>query len=112
MIFICITVCNVHCLFTWTGFFTAPVRGAYHFELYVGSASPNYHSSGVYLVKNEENVVLAYERGPNGHSSAANGATLLLEPGDVVFPRLFHTTNIFDDGNHHSSFSGHLLFPL
>uniref|UniRef100_A0A8C6SLX9 C1q domain-containing protein n=1 Tax=Neogobius melanostomus TaxID=47308 RepID=A0A8C6SLX9_9GOBI len=94
-----------------SGFFIAPVRGAYHFELYIGSYSGNYHSSGVYLVKNGENVVFAHERGPNGHSSAANGATLLLEPGDVVFPRLYHNSNIFDDGNHYSTFSGHLLFP-
>uniref|UniRef100_A0A8C6TAP1 C1q domain-containing protein n=1 Tax=Neogobius melanostomus TaxID=47308 RepID=A0A8C6TAP1_9GOBI len=94
-----------------TGLFTAPVRGAYHFEFYIldhGGA----HASGVILVKNGEHIFMAGEHQTNGHSTAANGATLLLQAGDVVFLRLCENHRIYDNGNHHSTFSGHLLFPM
>uniref|UniRef100_A0A8C6UM14 C1q domain-containing protein n=1 Tax=Neogobius melanostomus TaxID=47308 RepID=A0A8C6UM14_9GOBI len=94
-----------------TGFFTAPVRGAYHFEFYIvshGGSQP----SGVVLVKNGEHVFMVAEHQSNGHGTGANGATLLLEAGDVVFLRLWENRVIFDNENHHSTFSGHLLFPM
>uniref|UniRef100_A0A8C6SV00 C1q domain-containing protein n=1 Tax=Neogobius melanostomus TaxID=47308 RepID=A0A8C6SV00_9GOBI len=94
-----------------TGIFTAPVRGAYHFEFYI-MANGGSHSSAVVLVKNGEHVFVAGEYQTNGHGTAANGVTLLLEAGDVVFLRLFLNHIIFDNENHHSTFSGHLLFPM
>nr|XP_033495817.1 uncharacterized protein LOC117265423 isoform X3 [Epinephelus lanceolatus] len=95
-----------------TGFFIAPVRGAYHFEFYIGTYGDASHASGAHLVKNGGQTFMAYEHQPSGHSSSANGATLLLEVGDVVYLRQWANTRIFDNENHHSTFSGHLLFTM
>ncbi|KAM9348382.1 complement C1q-like protein 2 [Symphorus nematophorus] len=93
-----------------TGVFTAPVRGAYHFEWHI--AAVGHTVTGAVLVKNSHRIFLAYEH-QNGHlTSSSNGATLLLQRGDTVLLHLWVHTRVFDNDNHHSSFSGHLLFPL
>uniref|UniRef100_A0A8C6UL81 C1q domain-containing protein n=1 Tax=Neogobius melanostomus TaxID=47308 RepID=A0A8C6UL81_9GOBI len=94
-----------------TGFFTAPVSGAYQFEFYIGAHGHSSHASGVMLVKNGEHIFMAWEQQSNGYGTSANGATLLLEAGDVVFLRLWQNTRIYGNENHISTFSGHLLFP-
>ncbi|XP_062375733.1 complement C1q-like protein 2 [Sardina pilchardus] len=94
-----------------TGVFTAPVRGVYSFVLFVlgqGHAT----RTGVSLHKNGEHVVIAWSNQPSGYDKTSNGASLLLEVGDVVYVKLWHNGWVYDDQNHHTTFSGHLLFPM
>lgn len=94
------------------GFFIAPVRGTYHFELYIAGYGHDSHRSAAVLVKNGENVCTAYYHWPSHFGSSAHGITLLLEARDVVFLRLYVNSWIYDDGNNYSTFSGHLLLTM
>ncbi|XP_053281511.1 complement C1q-like protein 2 [Pleuronectes platessa] len=95
-----------------TGFFIAPVKGVYHFEFYIGAHGHPSHPSAAWLVRNGHNICMAYEHQTNGYGKSANGATLLLEVGDVLFLRLHVNSRVYDDGSNHSTFSGHLLFTM
>ncbi|KAK1887004.1 Complement C1q-like protein 4 [Dissostichus eleginoides] len=89
-----------------------PVRGAYHFELYIAAHGEKSHGSFVTLFKNGEHICQAGEHQTSHFGKSANGATLLLEVGEAVFLRLWQNSKIYDDQNHHSTFSGHLLFTI
>ncbi|XP_039632940.1 complement C1q-like protein 4 isoform X3 [Perca fluviatilis] len=95
-----------------SGVFTAPVRGAYNFQWWVGAFGNNGWGSGSWLVKNADQLFMAYEQQAAGFMSSSKGMTLLLEVGDIVFIRLQANTAVFDDPGHHNTFSGHLLFPM
>uniref|UniRef100_M4AXC8 C1q domain-containing protein n=1 Tax=Xiphophorus maculatus TaxID=8083 RepID=M4AXC8_XIPMA len=95
-----------------TGFFTAPVRGVYHFNYHIyGHGHPS-HGSGAVLVKNGEYIFMAYEHQTTLGANSANTVTFLLEGGDVVYLLQRAHTRIFDDQLHYTTFSGLLLFPL
>ncbi|XP_017542757.1 complement C1q-like protein 2 [Pygocentrus nattereri] len=94
-----------------TGVFTAPVRGVYFFAFncFAGASKPM--SSA--LFKNNVNVVSIWDQPSSGDSedNGFNAATLLLDPGDRVYIKLWKNTQIaLTDG--YSTFSGFLLYPL
>ncbi|KAL3988433.1 potassium voltage-gated channel Shaw-related subfamily C member 3 [Sarotherodon galilaeus] len=94
-----------------TGIFTAPVRGVYYFSFSGHNLSSK--PMGLRLMKNGEQMVIVYNHAAgNRYETATNGMTLQLEAGDQVYMRLFPDTWIFDNVNNHSTFIGHLLFPL
>ena len=68
--------------------------------------------TGVSLYKNEEHVVIAYSHQPSYSVNPSNGASLLLEVGDVVYVKLWPNAWVRDSSNRHTTFSGHLLFPM
>uniref|UniRef100_A0A096MBY2 Cerebellin 10 n=1 Tax=Poecilia formosa TaxID=48698 RepID=A0A096MBY2_POEFO len=93
-----------------TGIFTAPVRGAYHFEN-VG-VSGGSHAVGAVITKNGERTFITYEHQTNGLSSSSNSITLHLKVGDQVSVSIWPETKLFDDENNPSTFSSHLLFTM
>uniref|UniRef100_A0A8C6UAZ2 C1q domain-containing protein n=1 Tax=Neogobius melanostomus TaxID=47308 RepID=A0A8C6UAZ2_9GOBI len=93
-----------------TGIFIAPVKGVYHFEIY---ALSNGNSAGeAYLKKNGVGIFMAHESQSSGRGTAGNAVTLLLEQRDVVYVTLPANRQLFDNANHHNTFSGHLLFTM
>uniref|UniRef100_A0A665TEL3 C1q domain-containing protein n=1 Tax=Echeneis naucrates TaxID=173247 RepID=A0A665TEL3_ECHNA len=95
-----------------TGVFTAPIRGVYYIR-FTANAPTDFTMSAV-LYKNNAAIQLITHEQPSGEGSdtASNGAALLLEEGDTLRMVLWHNTQIWDNSNHHSTFSGFLLFPL
>ncbi|TDH05316.1 hypothetical protein EPR50_G00143520 [Perca flavescens] len=90
-----------------TGIFTAPVRGAYHFEWWLAVNVDIARAAGAVLFKNSEKIFMSW-----GQHGVSNGATLLLEVGDNVFMRLVGNTVVIDNNDHGTTFSGFMLFPM
>lgn len=94
-----------------TGIFTAPVKGAYHFEIHIYGIGGKL-ANAASLVHNGRHVVMAYTHQTSGGAKASNGVSLALDKGDVVFVRIWLQAKIFDNLHHHNTFSGHLLFKM
>ncbi|XP_030294736.1 complement C1q-like protein 3 [Sparus aurata] len=95
-----------------TGFFTAPVKGVYNLQFTVfGYYASN---SGVYVYKNNQKIMLNWERNSNDlvPEYFTNSLVLELTAGDVIYLVLPSGNSIFDDVNNYSTFSGSLLFTL
>ncbi|KAF7198812.1 transcript variant X9 [Nothobranchius furzeri] len=95
-----------------TGFFIAPVRGVYHFVFHIKGHGHASHYTAAALFKNGEKTFIASEQQPSHLAGTANSITLLLEVGDVVFLHQWENTRVFDNENHHTTFSGHLIFTM
>merc|ERR1719309_706911 len=95
-----------------TGVFTAPVRGVYYIR-FTANGPTDFTMSAV-LYKNNAEIQLIVHEQPSGEGSdtGSNGAALLLEAGDRLSMKLWHNTQVWDNSNHHSTFSGFLLFPM
>ncbi|XP_065813694.1 complement C1q-like protein 4 [Labrus bergylta] len=95
-----------------TGVFTAPIRGVYYIR-FTANGPTDFPRSAVLYKNNVQIQLIAHEQeSGTGSDTASNGATLLLEKGDTLKMVLWHNTQIWDNSNHHSTFSGFLLFPL
>ncbi|KAI2643114.1 Complement C1q-like protein 4 [Labeo rohita] len=97
---------------SFTGIFTAPLKGAYMFRVSVYAAGSPSTASAISIIKNGEHVVMAYGHQAGYVVNSSNGVVLLLEVGDVVYVGLGSGRWIYDSQNNHSTFSGYLLFPL
>ncbi|XP_044062786.1 uncharacterized protein LOC122881098 isoform X1 [Siniperca chuatsi] len=95
-----------------TGVFTAPVRGVYYVRFTANAPTDSPMSAVLY--KNGVEIQLIVHEQPSGQGSdtASNGGALLLEAGDTLSLQLWQDTQIWDNSNHHSTFSGFLLFPM
>ncbi|XP_033497179.1 complement C1q tumor necrosis factor-related protein 4-like [Epinephelus lanceolatus] len=95
-----------------TGIFTAPTRGVYYIR-FTANAPTNFPMSAVLYKNGAEIMLIAHEQSSGeGSDTASNGAALLLEKDDTLSMQLWHNTQIWDNSNHHSTFSGFLLFPM
>ncbi|KAF4117542.1 cerebellin-2 [Onychostoma macrolepis] len=96
-----------------TGIFTAPVRGAYAFKVFSKAFGSPEKAVTAGLFKNDQHIISTHGHQASGFISSSNGVSLLLEEGDKVKVNLYPGQWIFDNGeHHHSTFSGHLLFPM
>ncbi|XP_049439363.1 uncharacterized protein LOC125893000 [Epinephelus fuscoguttatus] len=97
---------------TETGIFTAPTRGVYYIR-FTANAPTNFPMSAVLYKNGAEIMLIAHEQSSGeGSDTASNGAALLLEKDDTLSMQLWQNTQIWDNSNHHSTFSGFLLFPM
>ncbi|XP_041798501.1 complement C1q-like protein 4 [Chelmon rostratus] len=95
-----------------TGVFTAPIRGVYYIR-FTANGPTDFPKSAVLYKNDVEIQLIAHEQqSGEGSDTASNGASLMLEKGDRLKMVLWHNTQIWDNSNHHSTFSGFLLFPM
>merc|ERR1712002_545317 len=95
-----------------TGFFTAPVKGAYYFR-FTAFDWRTLSSVGVQLYHNGKIVMMNYDANDErGFISVVNAMVLQLEKGDVVYMVLPSGYALYDYTDNRTTFSGFLLFPL
>ncbi|XP_026060878.1 complement C1q-like protein 4 [Carassius auratus] len=95
-----------------TGIFTAPMKGVYAFRVFSKAYGSSDKAVVAGLFRNGQHEISTYARQDGGFIGSSNGVSLLLEKGDKVCVNLYSGYWIFDNEHHHSTFSGHLLFPM
>ncbi|XP_052405128.1 complement C1q-like protein 4 [Carassius gibelio] len=95
-----------------TGIFTAPMKGVYAFRVFSKAHGSSDKAVVAGLFRNGQHEISTYARQDGGFIGSSNGVSLLLEKGDKVCVNLYSGYWIFDNEHHHSTFSGHLLFPM
>lgn len=66
----------------------------------------------VSLYKNNQLQCSVFSWQSTINGNASNDVILTLEPGDVVYTKLWSNSRVFDDEASYTSFSGFLIFPL
>uniref|UniRef100_A0A3P8UD04 C1q domain-containing protein n=1 Tax=Amphiprion percula TaxID=161767 RepID=A0A3P8UD04_AMPPE len=94
-----------------SGFFTAPVRGAYYFRFTMWEYRTSY-SMTVSLFHNDKRVMWNFDRNDEFYVNMSNALILQLEKGDLVYMTLHSGYSLYDTANNLVTFSGFLLFPL
>ncbi|XP_063049354.1 complement C1q-like protein 2 [Engraulis encrasicolus] len=98
---------------SWTGIFTAPVKGVYYFRFTVMDLLFS-RDTYIKMYKNGQQLMELYEEDIDGHPTyLSSGLALQLEKGDTVNLVLPAGNKVYDNSdNNHCTFSGFLLFPL
>ena len=91
----------------FTGVFTAPVAGAYHFTFFYHSGGE--HPSKLRLFKNCERIVMTSDlkSGSDKADNGGNGVILLLRQGDQVYVRMAAKGYVWADD--YTTFNGFLI---
>uniref|UniRef100_A0A3B5B4S2 C1q domain-containing protein n=1 Tax=Stegastes partitus TaxID=144197 RepID=A0A3B5B4S2_9TELE len=95
----------------FSGFFIAPVRGAYYFRFTMWECRAAY-TMAVSLYHNDKMVMLNVAGSDDKCVNVSNALMLQLEKGDVVHMTLLPGYGLYDNNNNLVTFSGFLLFPL
>nr|XP_040036728.1 major antigen-like isoform X2 [Gasterosteus aculeatus aculeatus] len=94
-----------------TGFFTAPVKGAYYLQFTAASYRTGY--MGVQVFKNNQRIMFNGEfMDGSAYKYLTNSVVLELIAGDEVHLVLPPNNYLQDTSDNHNTFSGALLFPL
>ena len=87
------------------------MRGVYEFKFHIHGQSER--AVAVQLHKNGYHIVGAHAHQKSQYNvNSSNGVSLVLEVGDVVSIKLHPNSWIFDNGFHHRTFSGQMLFSI
>ncbi|XP_030635262.1 cerebellin 11 [Chanos chanos] len=94
-----------------TGIFKAPVKGVYFFSF--STFGYGTHLMGAILTKNGHHMVSSYDhKSSDSSDTGGNAVVLVLEAGEQVAMKLWENSQVFDNLNGHTTFSGFLIFPL
>lgn len=94
------------------GVFTAPVRGVYYIRFTATAYNTNNNSMGINLYKNNDMLLHLGECATDGTCRrVSSGLVLELEPGDVVYLRLYANQALYDDARLRNTFCGFLIIP-
>lgn len=92
-----------------TGIFKAPVSGIYYFRYTAFGFTSKHRRVSLYKGGQVMVTVTDHSTPHDGEDSGSNGVTLQLEEGEEVYTRLKAEHQVYDDGAHHTTFTGFLI---